>query len=70
MAKQNNNPPAVDTQKKDEGAKKKIEREKAVTELVKLSGKDVLKMTDAERDQLLIIIGQLLGLVNDKGKVK
>ena len=69
MAKQNNTPPVL-MAKKQEGAKKSLERGIAITELVKLSGSDVAKMAKAEQDKLIIIIGQLLGLVDDKGTVK
>jgi len=69
MAKQNANSP-VSTAKKQDGAKKQLERSVAITELVKLSGSDVSKMAKTEQDKLIIIIGQMLGLVDDKGKVK
>jgi len=66
MAKQNNNPPAS---KKQDGAKKKLERETAIVELVNLSDKEITKMTEEEKVRLLIIIGQLLGIVDEKGRV-
>ncbi len=71
MAKKIEKPLVVDTKRKQaEGAVKKLERGIAIAELDKLSGSDVSKMAKIDQDKLIIIIGQMLGLVDDKGVVK
>jgi len=71
MAKKIEKPLVVDTKRKQaEGAVKKLERDIAIAELDKLSGSDVSKMAKIDQDKLIIIIGQMLGLVDDKGVVK
>jgi len=70
MAKKKEITSTVDTQKKDEGEKKKSARVSAIGSIKTLAGKEVGKMTKAEQEQLLIILGQLLGVVDSAGKVR
>jgi len=56
--------------KKNTGAKRKEERKSAGDALGLLVGKSVAKMTKAEQESLLIVIGQLAGLLDETGKVK
>lgn len=56
--------------KKDEGAKKKNQRQSAITTLSTLAGKDVDTMTDAQLRKFVGAVGKLLDLLDDKNKVK
>ena len=56
--------------KKDDGAKLKAERQSAGDALALLVGKSVSKMSKAEQESLLIIMGKLLGLLDGTGTVK
>lgn len=56
--------------KKNEGAKKKGQRQSAISTLAALEGKDVEKMTDKEFRQFVAALGKLLDVLDDKGKVK
>lgn len=58
------------TNKKDEGAKKKNQRQAAITTLATLAGKDVDTMTDAQLRKFVGAVGKLLDLLDDKNKVK
>lgn len=61
---------AKSSKKQDEGAKKKAERKSAADGLAPLVGKSVRKMTKAEQESLLIVMGQLAGLLDENDKVK
>jgi len=56
--------------KKNAGGKSKVERKSAGDALGLLVGKSVAKMTKVEQESLLIVIGQLAGLLDETGKVK
>jgi len=56
--------------KRIEGEKEKTKRAATKTNLTALVGKIVSKMTKAEQETLLIVIGQQIGLLDDTGKVK
>jgi hypothetical protein len=56
--------------KKIEGEKDKLKRQATRIQLTALVGKAVGKMTKAEQEALLVVIGQQIGLLDDKGVVK
>ncbi len=56
--------------KKIEGEKEKSKRTATKTSLTALVGKKVAAMTKSEQESLLIVIGQQLGLLDEKGVVK
>jgi hypothetical protein len=58
------------TDKKNEGTKKKNQRPSATNSLTTLEGKDVDKMTDKELRQFVGALGKLMDVLDDKGKVK
>jgi len=58
------------TDKKNEGTKKKNQRQSATNSLTTLEGKDVDKMTDKELRQFVGALGKLMDVLDDKGKVK
>lgn len=59
-----------DTKKRDEGAKGKSARNTALIKIQVLRGTDINKMTAKEKEDLLIVVYQLLGLCDDKGLIK
>lgn len=59
-----------DTKKRDEGAKGKSARGSAVAKLKVLRGMDINKMAAKEKEDVLIVVCQLLGLCDDKGIIK
>lgn len=59
-----------DNKKRDEGAKGKTARNKAFTKIKELRGTDINKMTVKEKEDILIVVCQLLGLCDDKGIIK
>lgn len=61
---------AKDTKKRDEGAKGKATRNTAVAKIQALRGTDINKMTAKEKEDLLIIVCQLLRLCDDKGIIQ
>ncbi len=60
----------IASKKSDEGGADKIKRQAALLQLTTLVGKIVSKMTKDEQEALLTIIGQIVGILDDKGKVK
>lgn len=56
--------------RKEDGAKDKAARDAEKLSLAALVGKKVSTMSKAEQESLLIIIGQAVGLLDDKGIVK
>lgn len=56
--------------KKDDGAKRKAERQTAQAVLITLEGQDVDKMTDKQLKSFIGVLGKLAGLLDDKNKVK
>lgn len=60
----------VASKKSDEGTADKLKRDVIKLSLIGLVGKKVSTLTKAEQDALLVIIGQIVGLLDDKGKVK
>ena len=56
--------------KKQEGERDKLKRQATRIQLTALVGKAVGKMSDKEKDALLIVIGQQLGLLDENEKVK
>jgi len=60
----------ADKKKQAEGAVKKLERQSAITALASLSGASVSSLSKKQLDDYLTIIGQLIGLVDDKGRIK
>lgn len=59
-----------DTKKRDEGAKGKASISKAVAKIQALRGVDISKMAAKEKEDLLIVVCQLLGLCDEKGVIK
>lgn len=58
------------TEKRDEGAKNKAIRSAARLKLSELKGQDVRRLNANEKDNLLVVICQLLNLADDKGIIK
>ena len=58
------------SEKQKEGEKDKLKRQATRIQLTALVGKSVGKMTKAEQETLLIVIGQQIGLLDEKGVVK
>jgi hypothetical protein len=58
------------TEKRDEGAKNKVTRSAARLKLVGLKGQDVRRLNANEKDDLLVVVCQLLNLADDKGIIK
>ena len=56
--------------KRDEGAKGKAARNTAIAKIQGLRGTDINKMTAKEKEDLLIVVCQLMGLCDDKGIIK
>lgn len=56
--------------KKNEGAKDKPKRDAVKSSLATLVGKTVPKMTKSEQETLLIVIGQVVGILDADGVVK
>ena len=56
--------------KKIEGAKKKAERMAALAVLAALVGKTFAAMTKKEQEDFVTALGQLLGVMDNTGKVK
>ena len=56
--------------KKIEGAKDKPKRDAVKSSLATLVGKTVPKMTKSEQETLLIVIGQVVGILDADGVVK
>ncbi len=59
-----------DNKKRDQGAKGKAARNTAVAKIQALRGVDINKMTVKEKEDLLIVICQLLRLCDDKGIIQ
>ena len=58
-----------ENQKRDEGAKGKAARNSAVAKIQTLRGTDINKMTPKEKEDLLIVVCQLLRLCDSKGVI-
>mgnify|MGYP003443897349 FL=1 len=58
-----------DTKKRDEGATKKAANNTAVAKIQALRGTDINKMTAKEKEDLLIVVCQLLRLCDSKGVI-
>ena len=58
-----------DTKKRDEGATKKAANNTAVAKIQALRGTDINKMTAKEKEDLLIVVCQLLRLCDSKGEI-
>jgi hypothetical protein len=56
--------------KKDDGNKRKTERQTAQAVLITLEGMDIDKMTDKQVRSFISVLGKLMGLLDDKGKVR
>lgn len=56
--------------KKDEGQKNKSSRVRAALQLNGWKGQEIAKLSAKEKEALLIVICQLLGLADDKGVIK
>lgn len=56
--------------KKIEGEKEKSKRTATKMSLTVLVGKKVTAMTKAEQESLLIVLGQQIGILDEKGVVK
>lgn len=56
--------------KQQEGEKDKLKRQATRIQLTALVGKVVGKMTKAEQEALIVVIGQQIGLLDDKGVVR
>lgn len=58
-----------DTKKRDEGVTKKAANNTAVAKIQALRGTDINKMTAKEKEDLLIVVCQLLRLCDSKGVI-
>lgn len=56
--------------KKQEGAKKKAEREQAKTTRATLAGKNITALNKKELDALLLVMGLMLGISDTNGVIK
>lgn len=61
---------ATNTEKRDEGAKNKASRSAATLRLAGLKGQNVRRLNANEKEDLLIVVCQLLNLADDKGIIK
>lgn len=70
MAKQTVQAATGSTVKKEEGAKNKTIRAAARARLTALKGQDVRRLNATEKDNLLVVICQLLNLTDENGIVR
>lgn len=55
--------------KRDEGARNKATRTAAVNRIKELKGMKIAQLSSKEKEDLLIVICQLLGISDDKGQI-
>lgn len=56
--------------KKSEGLKNNKKRDSMKKTILSLFGKNVSKLSKLEQEEFLVLIGQYIGLVDDKGVIK